>query len=529
MTNTSQIRNFYLLVASAVFICGVVLASYGVFAFLRPVSFFLLSLALFLSCILLVKNNLLFSVILLALVLILGAVRYETYNYIDERNVRNFISYPSEKILVKGKVHSDPSENRAGKRTTFVLEANSIKSGNRSENVNGFVLVNVYGAGKIPYRYADMVIAEGVLRRPLHYGRGTGFDYEKYLANKRIYTTMNVKKGFFSEIIGEDDGPVAQVIRGAYFLRSKAALRIEKFFKIPYSAVLEAILLGKREKIPPWLKDLFARTGTLHILAISGLHVGIIYFALRVILKIFRIPKRPSIILTVVSLGFFAVLAGGRPSILRAVIMFSILAFGEMVRRKISVFNLLGLSCLMILVACPNQVFDLGFIFSYTAVLSIVCLSPIFYRIFSVGAVPDRNCALSTKVKCYFLRSVSVSLAAWVGIFPLSAHYFGLISPVVVIANLAVIPLVFMAMGSGLFFLILGGISRLFALIFAESTWFFLAVLIKSAEVFKNIPFGHFEINHPRLYTVLLYYAVLFIALIRENDRRKKPTFSFLT
>jgi len=523
-------KNAYLLIVSVVFICGVLLASYGVFASFPPDFLLLLSLALFLSCVLLMKNSFLFSVILFGLVFILGVIRYETYNYIDSRNIRNFISYPSEKVLVKGEVRSDPLESRAGRKKAFVLEAHSVKSHRRHESADGFMLVNVYGEGAAPYRYADIAVLEGYLRKPFYYGGKSRFDYEKYLANKRIYTTMNVKKGFFSEITGENKMPAAQIVRGIYSLRAKMARRIEKFLKAPYSSILEAVLLGKREKIPPWLKGLFARTGALHILAISGLHVGIIYFALRVILKICRMPQKASIILSVMFLAFFAILAGGRPSILRAVTMFSILALGEMLKRKISVFNLLGLSCLLILIPCPNQVFDLGFIFSYTAVLSIVCLSPIFYRIFSVGRAPARACALRIKVKCYFLRSVSVSLAAWAGLFPLLAHYFGLISPVVVIANLVVIPLVVMVMGSGLFLLTLGGLSQFIASIFAESTWFFLFLLIKSVEILKNIPFGYFEIKPPGFYAVVLYYAVLLIALLGyARLRKKKLTFSFLT
>jgi len=526
-------RNVYLLAVSAVFICGVILGSYGVFAPLSPGFLFLLSLALLLACALFIKNNFLFPAILFCLVFILGVARYETYNYVDSANISNLISYPSERVLVKGTIHSDPVESRRGRKKSFTLEAHSVKLLRSRENADGFMLVNVYGKGAAPYRYADKVVLEGYLREPFYYGGKSRFDYEKYLANKRIYTMMNVKKVFHSEIIGEDKRPVAQIVRGVYFIRDGMARSIEEFLEAPYSSILQAVLLGKKEKIPPRLKSLFARTGTLHILAISGLHVGIIYFALRIILKIFKIPRKTSIILSITFLAFFTILAGGRPSILRAALMFSIIALGEMLRRKISIFNLLGLSCLIILIACPNQVFDLGFIFSYTAVLSIVCLAPIFYRVFLRRRAPGRAFPLRTKVKAYFLGSVSVSLAAWVGLFPLLAYYFGLISPVVVIANLVVVPLVLMIMGSGIFLLTLGGLSQFLASIFAQSAWFFIFLLIKSVEILERIPLAYFEIKPPSFYGVLLYYAALSAALawytILKKRRKKNLTFSFLT
>ncbi len=521
-------KNVYLLAVSVVFICGVVLASYGVFASFSPVFLFPLALAFFLCAAFFVKKSFLFSAILVGLVFILGVIRYETYNHIDSRNIRNFISYPSKKTLVTGKVQSDPVESRSGRKKTFVLKAHSVESARKRESAGGFMLINLYGSNKPRYRYGDVAVLEGYPAKPFFYGGKYGFDYVKYLANKRIYTVMNVKKGFFSGIAGGDKRFAVQIIRGVYSVRNRMAARVKKFLKAPYDSVLLAVLLGKREKIPPWLNDLFAKTGTLHILAISGLHVGIIYFALRVILKIFRIPKNASIILSVAFLALFTILAGGRPSVLRAAAMFSILAFGEMLKRKISVFNLLGLSCLAILIVCPNQVFDLGFVFSYAAVLSIVTLAPVFYGIFYVGAVPGPAAAAASKVRCYFLRSISVSLAAWLGLLPLLAYYFGLISPVVVIANLVVIPLVLMVMVSGLFFLTLGFLAPFLASIFAQSAWFFIFLLIKSAEIFKSIPFGYFTIEQPAFYGVPLYYTTLFIMVAGYRVfRRKNQLFHF--
>jgi competence protein ComEC len=454
------------------------------------------------------------------LIFLLGIIRYNLFNTIDDNHIKHYTRYLRETIRVEGSVASDPQTTRSGKKKTFILKADSIESKGKRLGTTGLVLVNLYKKNAPVFEYGDIVVLEGILRQPFSYKRDSNFDYREYLANKRIYSILNVKKISFVKKIGEDKRITTRIKRAIYSVRSRLTSHIDAYLTTPASAVLKAVLLGKREGLPPGLNNLFAKTGTLHILAISGLHVGIIYFALRTILKIFRIKRNPSIILSILFLASFAVLTGARASILRAAAMFSILGFGEMLRRKISIFNLIGLSSFIILMVNPNQVFDIGFIFSYIAVLSIVVIAPAFYEIFGVEKKPS--------LKHYILASVSVSLAAWLGILPLAAYYFGLISPVVVAANLVVVPLLFMIMGSGILFLSLGFLSEALAYIFSQSTWFFLFVLVNSVRFLKNIPLGYFEIKTPPLYSIILYYlALISIIGIKVRRRQKNKLFSF--
>jgi competence protein ComEC len=242
----------------------------------------------------------------------------------------------------------------------------------------------------------------------------------------------------------------------------------------------------------------------LHILAISGLHVGIIYFALKVILKILRVGRNLSVILTVIFLMGFAIMTGARPSILRAATMFSILAFTGIRGRKTGIFNLIGLSCLIILLANPNQVFNTGFILSYAAVLSIVTIPPLLSRAFPAGT------------KHFLLKSLLVSLAANIGLMPLIAYYFGLVSPIAVIANLIVVPLLIVIMGSGLLFMTLGLLSGFLGLLFSGSVWIWLVALVNSVRVLREAPFAYFEVRPPHIWMIALYYigigAVIVIA-----------------
>ncbi|UCD54758.1 MAG: ComEC family competence protein [Candidatus Omnitrophota bacterium] len=502
-------KNYYILLISIVFICGLILTSLGIFAFLKPQILTIFIIALFALLILFLKRNTLFVISFFLLVFLLGIIRYNAFNVIDKKHIKNYIRHSEKTILVQGRIIKNPIES--GKKATFILKADSIESEGKRRDTSGLTLVNLFER-KTVFRYGDIVLLEGFLRQPFSYNKQSNFDYRKYLANKRIYSILNVKKGFFVKKIGEDRKLTTRFRRIIYSLGSKFTSHIETYLTPPYSSILTAILLGRRQKIPQALNSLFARTGTFHILAISGLHVGIIYFALKVVLKIFRVQRNLSIILSVLFLACFAILTGARPSILRATTMFSILAFGEILKRKISIFNLIGLSGFIILMMNPNQVFDTGFILSYTAVLSIIYISPVFYKIFHVGN--------KLNFKYYLLTSVSVSLAAWVGLFPLVAYYFGLISPVAVAANLVVIPLLLMIMGSGILFLSLGFLSRFLATVFSQSIWFFLVALVNSIRFLKNIPLSYLQIRPPYIHSVILYYIILSSGLVYLRSRK---------
>lgn len=517
-------KNFYLLYASALFITAVVLTSWGIFEGLPPAIFAILVLAAFASCVLLRKNDALFNLFFAGLIFFAGVARYNAFNTVSEDNIKNYIFYPPREILVEGKVSSDVEESAGGRKIAFTLETRAVKSGNCLRKTNGFVLVSLYGERSFKPEYADLVALEGCIRRPFSYGRDSRFDYGKYLADKRIYCALNVKKESLAAIIGRDRSPPSEIMRAIYSFRDRLNACIEKSLAPPADSVLAAILLGKRKKIPPPLKDTFAKTGTLHILAISGLHVGIIYFALRIILKILRIGRNPSIIFSVLFLIFFAALAGSRASVVRAALMFSILAFGEMLNRKISVFNLIGLSCLLILAVNPNQAFDAGFILSYTAVLSIVGISPALSRAFRAGGPPRRPAAPWQHARYYLLKSLAVSMAVWLGLTPLVAYYFGLISPVMVIANLIVIPLAFMIIGSGLLLVFTASLSKFLGAVFAASSSFFIHALISSVIALKNIPFSYFRVKPPHLAGLIAYY-ILLLAVVTNRKIREKLTF----
>jgi len=199
-------------------------------------------------------------------------------------------------------------------------------------------------------------------------------------------------------------------------------------------SILSALVLGNRENIDPEIKEEFANSGAIHILAVSGLHVGIIYFVFSFLLKFLKTNRkgrfaRLLILLTVI--WVYAFITGLSPSVLRAATMFSFIAIGENINRQNNIYNTLAASAFLLLLINPMLLFEVGFQLSYAAVLSIVFFQPLIYHtIYASNWWLDKLWGLLT-----------VSLAAQIGVSPLSLYYFHQFPVYFWLTNLFAIPL----------------------------------------------------------------------------------------
>ncbi|GET27926.1 hypothetical protein SD074_01280 [Prolixibacter sp. SD074] len=199
-------------------------------------------------------------------------------------------------------------------------------------------------------------------------------------------------------------------------------------------SILSALVLGDRENIDPEIKEEFTNSGAIHILAVSGLHVGIIYFVFSFLLRFLKTYRkgrfaRLFILLTVI--WGYAFITGLSPSVLRAATMFSFIAIGENINRQNNVYNTLAASAFLLLLFNPMLLFEVGFQLSYAAVLSIVFFQPLIYHTIYIRSWwPDKLWGLLT-----------VSLAAQIGVSPLSIFYFHQFPVYFWLTNLFAIPL----------------------------------------------------------------------------------------
>jgi competence protein ComEC len=205
-------------------------------------------------------------------------------------------------------------------------------------------------------------------------------------------------------------------------------------FDAKTKAIIDALLLGQRVAIDKETLADYSNAGVIHILAISGLHISILYFFLVFLLKplrSFRFGKEIELLLVLFVLWLFAFLTGLPASVTRAVTLFSLISVGTYFNQSKAIYNAMATSALLILLFSPNAIFDIGFQLSYAAVLSIVLFQP-FYKKFHIT---------QNKIALYFIDLITVSMAAQIGVLPLSLYYFNQLPLLFLLANLVIIPL----------------------------------------------------------------------------------------
>lgn len=338
------------------------------------------------------------------------------------------------------------------------------------------------------------------------------FDYGKYLENQQIYG--QIYTGENQIILGK-----AEVSLWAYFsnFRSKIIQNLEQSeFKSEELNIMIALLLGQQQDISPeTLKD-YQLAGAVHILSVSGLHVGFILLFVTFLLKPIGNTKRNAFIklmIILLSLWSYGILAGLAPSVVRSVTMFSFVAIGNHLRRTVNTFHTLLVSMLLILLWKPSFLFDVGFQLSYLALFFILWLQPLLSAIWQ----PKH------KVIQYFWDILTVSFAAQIGAMPLSIYYFHQFPGLFFVTNIIILPLLGVIMVIGLLTIVIAGFGKVPNVI-VKPLEFLIQVQnniiewIASFEsfVFKNIPFS--------ISMLWVSYAIIIAVILWFN----KPDFKKL-
>ena len=274
------------------------------------------------------------------------------------------------------------------------------------------------------------------------------FDYKGFLARSDIH---------FRQFIGEkftliDSSEVATPNFWLEDFRKNLVEVIDAKVPDPDSRqIASALLLGQKQDLDKAIRDAYAETGTMHILAVSGLHVGIIYAILLFPLKGIRLQKRSRkiyLVAVILLIWAYAVLTGFSPSVIRAATMFSLFTAGQMRERRPSSFNILAFSAILMVAFDPGVIYEVGFQLSYLAVAGILLLQPLILRWW----LP------SNPILEYLWQMTAVSLAAQLATFPLSIFYFHIFPTYFLLANLIIIPLSFLVMQVGIPLLVFGWI-----------------------------------------------------------------------
>lgn len=313
------------------------------------------------------------------------------------------------------------------------------------------------------------------------------FDYGTYLKNKQIYGQLyaNATKIKVSYRIEKDVWYYAAQIRNTIIDDLK-----KDGFNATELNVAVALLLGQQQDIDPEIIKDYQFAGAVHILSVSGLHIGFVLLFVTFILKPVPNNKRGSLLQLIVilcSLWLFGILAGLAPSVVRSVMMFSFVAIGQHLRRSVNMYHTLLVSILLILLVQPGFLFDVGFQLSYLALFFILWFHPLLSRLWE-----PKN-----KISKYIRDILSVSFAAQIGTLPLSLYYFHQFPGLFFITNLVIIPLTGFIMGLGVVVMVLAFVDLCPYFLSKTLEWSLFVIdkiihTIASFEQFiiKDIPFN---------------------------------------
>lgn len=291
------------------------------------------------------------------------------------------------------------------------------------------------------------------------------------------------------------------------------------------AALLRTLLLGYRQELSPQLLQAFSTTGTLHIIAISGLHVGIMIVLVTAFLKATGRPRPHWALYLAPALAVYAVGTGMSTSTLRATIMALIFWAGPLFRRRPDGLSALALSAILILAFAPLQIVDLGFLFSYSAVLALMMWYPLWIRPFAGRLRADPWAPPESRVRktvrtaaLYVIGLLLTTSAVWFTTAPLTARFFNLVAPMALPSNLLVIPMSFVVLMTGVLTVLFGTLSSWLAEVFNHANRVFAAILLGGIRFFSGLRWGYAYVPTPPAWFLAAWFA--WMALLRMARRR---------
>ncbi len=375
------------------------------------------------------------------------------------------------------------------------------------QTTNGRVLLYFQKQDNFQLQYGDQIISSARLS-PINGAQNpNAFDYGVYMNRKGIFDQSFIKENDWKFIRSNQTISLQSI---AIKLRNRLLAILNSLeYDDESLALAAALLIGYDEYLDDDLRARFAGSGAMHILCVSGLHVGIIYMIFNFLFGFFEKIKYGNSIKTILILiiiWFYALITGLSPSVVRASTMFTFIIFGKLFNRKGNTYNSLAASALLLLLIDPNVIYNIGFQLSYSAVFAILYIQPkIFQLIYFKNIILSKIWAL-----------LGVSIAAQIGTFPLAIYYFHQFPNYFLLTNLWVIPLAFVVVSCGMLVLtigILGLSTSIVGMIASLFLKYILLILNKGVEIINFLPNAVSEnLTLDKLEVSLLY--IFFFALV---------------
>lgn len=434
------------------------------------------------------------------------------FHFTDTLNSGRFSGYAGKQVVVKGVIDSEPDirENSIN----YIVKTSEIMLQGEIKKVKGrIILTTLKDESSFSLGYGREVEISGQINVPKGRRNPGGFDYRRYLAGKGISAAIFATGN--SIHVGENYSPNVLVKTG-FFLRNSIVDVINRSLPPQQAGLLNGMLIGYREGLSTEVQNAFSDAGLSHIMAVSGANVAFIVAPLVFMFRRLRIRQKIANISIIGVLMLFVFITGFSPSVMRAVIMAVIILAGRMIRREAEVITSISLAAVLMLIYNPFTFFDIGFQLSFAATLSLV----LFYK----NIKKMLNCRF---IPGFITELLAVTLAAQVGVIPITALYFNKISIISLFSNLAVVPVVELITLLGSAMALLGQISIVFSQVIGYVNSTFLSFVLYVSKTSASMPFAVVKAVTPPIAFIVIYYflAMFFLWYKPLSKVRLKPVY----
>ena len=457
---------------------------------------------------------------MLLAVLLAGACRY---SLALPSNSPGDLAYYNDQgeVLVTGLVVDMPNVTATGTALRVqVKDLAPISAGSTvlPHPVSGLLLANMLPGGD--WQYGDLISLQGKLATP---ASSVEFSYQDYLARQGIYSQMGYPKAGLLQ-----RGAGNPIMTALYSWRMQSYRVINQILPQPEAALLNGILLGLDNDLPVDLATAYQRTGTAHIIAISGFNIAIVAGLFSIFFGKLA-PRGWAALLTILAVVFYTLLVGAGPSVVRAAIMGSLSLLGQLIGRRQTGLNTLAFVAALMCLGTPTVLWDVSFLLTFGATLGLVLFASRFQGGFESLVQRRFSAQTSGKLASLVGEYCLFTLAAQITTLPVTLFIYERLSYTSLIANPLVLPTQSALM-------VLGGIALLGGLIYLPLghllgylAWPLLAFTNRTVEFFAALPAAHAAMGRISLGAAVLYYAVLLgLAFWRPRQPAGHPGLQWL-
>ncbi|MFZ2398969.1 MAG: DNA internalization-related competence protein ComEC/Rec2 [Smithella sp.] len=513
----------YLFIA---FIAGIIAGRY----FSLPYYFLLITIILtFLILIITIKNKWPIAglFLILFLILLLGFFNIQKQRYFFEHNQHIGQYIDKGTLTMEGIVIETPLAYLD--KNVLIVRCLRIIRDKKYVSVSGNIRLVI--PPDLKFQYGDFVRFHSTLKSIHNFNNPGGFDYERYLNLQGIYATGFISGASKIILLRQKTANCTRLYLESF--RNYLKQIINKNSSSPQREIIEAMTIGNQNEIPADVRDHFNKTGTAHILSISGLHIGMVsavafFFAFLILKSSEYLMLRLNIIKLAATAAFlmvliYAFIAGMGVTVMRSALMALIFLIALISGKQKDLYSTLALAGLIILAISPQALFDISFQLSFMAVLALIYIVPRFSGISSgnISTLPFWTQGIIR----YVYLSVIVCIAATIGTLPLIMYYFNRVSCVTIIANLIAVPLLgTLTLAISMLFILSAFFSSTIAGYFIKLASIFVQISVDIINKLAAFPWSSFNTTRPNLIEISVFYLLIFLLIQYIEAKRRKIT-----